>query len=73
MTLTANAVAWAPRAKTRWPATAFKVLAIACVSLIASQTLGGTSVARVVSAGSADGEAPHHRALCLLLRRACLK
>jgi type IV secretion system protein VirD4 len=41
MTLTANAVAWAPRARTRWPATALKVVAIACVSLIASQTLGG--------------------------------
>jgi type IV secretion system protein VirD4 len=40
MSLTANAVAWAPRSN-RWPALALKAIAIACVSLIASQYLAG--------------------------------
>jgi type IV secretion system protein VirD4 len=41
MSLTANAVVWAPRAKPRWPAMAVKAIAIACISLIASQYLAG--------------------------------
>src|SRR5580658_10155958 len=40
MSLTANAVAWAPRSN-RWLATACKAIAIACVSLMASQYLAG--------------------------------
>jgi type IV secretion system protein VirD4 len=39
MSLTANAVAWAPRVKPRWPVLAIKAIAIACVTLIASQYL----------------------------------
>jgi type IV secretion system protein VirD4 len=41
MSLTANAVAWAPRVKPRWPVLAVKAIAVACVSLIASQYLAG--------------------------------
>lgn len=41
MSLTANAVAWAPRVKPRWPVLAIKAIAIACVTLIASQYLAG--------------------------------
>lgn len=40
MSLTANAVAWAPRSN-RWPAMACKAILIACVTLIASQYLAG--------------------------------
>jgi type IV secretion system protein VirD4 len=41
MSLTADAVAWAPRVKPRWPVLAIKAIAIACVTLIASQYLAG--------------------------------
>ena len=41
MSLTANAVAWAPRAKARWPAIAGKAIAIACAGFIASQYIAG--------------------------------
>ncbi len=40
MTLSANAVAWAP-IRARWPAMAMKAIAIACISLAASQYLAG--------------------------------
>ena len=40
MSLTANAVAWAPRSS-RWPGLACKAILIACVTLIASQYLAG--------------------------------
>jgi type IV secretion system protein VirD4 len=40
MSHTANAVAWAPRSS-RWPAMVCKAIAIACVSLMASQYLAG--------------------------------
>ena len=40
MSRTANAVAWAPRSR-RWPGTAGKAIAIATLSLIASQYLAG--------------------------------
>ncbi|MHB8474772.1 MAG: type IV secretory system conjugative DNA transfer family protein [Steroidobacteraceae bacterium] len=41
MSLTANAVAWAPRVKPRWPVLAIKAIAIAGVCVIASQYLAG--------------------------------
>jgi type IV secretion system protein VirD4 len=41
MTPTANAVAWAPRVKPRWPGLALKAIGIACLSLVASQYLAG--------------------------------
>jgi type IV secretion system protein VirD4 len=41
MSLTANAVAWAPPARSRWPAIAGRAIGIACVGLIAAQYLAG--------------------------------
>lgn len=41
MTLTANAVAWAPARKRRWPARVLQAMGIACILVIASQYLAG--------------------------------